>query len=56
LKRSGVSVQDARQSVTATLAAPDVAPGAADVGGPDKGGRGVEYLSLLYRPDFFCWR
>ena len=63
LERSGVAIAEARQSVTATLAAPDVAdalgltPGAAllsltRVVRDDKG-RGVEYLSALYRPDMF---
>ena len=63
LERSGVTVRDARQSVTAALAAPDVAealdlaPGAALLALTrvvrDDAGRGVEYLSALYRPDLF---
>jgi GntR family transcriptional regulator len=63
LERSGVTVQAATQSVTATLAAPDVAealevaPGAALLALTrvvrDADGRGVEHLSALYRPDLF---
>lgn len=63
LERSGVTVAGAKQTVTATLAAPDVA-GALQVavGAPllslrrivhDAGGCGVEVLSALYRPDMF---
>lgn len=63
LERSGVSVDGAHQTVTATLATPDVAEAlAVSVGSPllslrrtvwDASGRGVEYLSALYRPDLF---
>lgn len=63
LERSGVTIAGARQSVSATLAAPDVAdalglaPGAALLSltrvVTDDTGRGVEYLSALYRPDMF---
>ncbi|QUJ78303.1 GntR family transcriptional regulator [Sulfitobacter albidus] len=63
LERSGVEVESADQSVTATLAAPDVAGHLGlSVGAPllaldrvvrDAQGRGVEYLSALYRPDMF---
>lgn len=63
LERSGVKVAEASQSVSAVLAAPDVAE-ALDLatGAPllsirrvvrDAAGRGVEYLSALYRPDLF---
>lgn len=63
LERSGITIDSAHQSVTATLATPDVAEGlAVPVGAPllslvrvvrDGDGRGVEYLSALYRPDMF---
>ena len=63
LERSGVTVASARQSVTATLAAPDVAEGLRMSTGAallsltrvvyDDQGRGIEYLSALYRPDMF---
>lgn len=63
LERSGVSVRSAAQSVSATLAAPDVAEAlAVPVGSAllaltrvvrDAAGRGVEHLSALYRPDMF---
>ncbi len=63
LERGGVQVEGADQSVTATLAGPDVAE-ALEVsqGSPllwlerivrDETGRGVEHLSALYRPDRF---
>ncbi|WP_306118932.1 MULTISPECIES: GntR family transcriptional regulator [unclassified Roseitalea] len=62
-ERSGVQVDHAKQSVSAVLAAPDVAE-ALDlaVGAPlialtrvvyDVSGRGIEHLSALYRPDRF---
>lgn len=63
LERSGVLVDSATQSVSATLATPDVAVAlGVSVGAPllslrrvvkDTEGRGVEYLSALYRPDLF---
>ena len=63
LERSGVQVEGADQSVTATLAGPDVAEALeVSVGSPllwlerivrDTTGRGVEHLSALYRPDRF---
>jgi GntR family transcriptional regulator len=63
LERSGVEVARAHQSVSATLAAPDVAEVLGlSIGAPllsldrvvrDARGRGVEYLSALYRPDMF---
>lgn len=63
LERSGVRIDEAHQSVTATLAAPDVAEAlGVSVGSPllslrrvvrDSDGRGVEHLSALYRPDVF---
>lgn len=62
-ERSGVSVQSAYQTVSATLAAPDVADALeVSVGAPllslrrivrDINGRGIEHLSALYRPDLF---
>lgn len=63
LERSGVVIETARQSVSATLAAPDVAEALnISVGSAllsldrvvlDADGRGVEFLSALYRPDMF---
>lgn len=63
LERSGVRIERAHQSVSATLATPDVAEVLElSVGAPllalrrvvlDSKGRGVEYLSALYRPDLF---
>lgn len=63
LERSGVTIGEAHQSVSATLAAPDVAEALGiSVGSAllslrrvvrDAEGRGVEYLSALYRPDLF---
>jgi GntR family transcriptional regulator len=63
LERSGVSVASAHQSVSATLAAPEVAELlGVSVGAPllaitrvvrDAEGKGVEHLSALYRPDLF---
>ena len=63
LERSGVKVDAAQQTVSATLASPDVAEVLGlSIGAPllsldrvvrDAKGRGVEYLSALYRPDMF---
>ena len=63
LERSGVTVDSATQSVSATLATPDVAKALGiPVGAPllslrrvvrDSTGHGVEFLSALYRPDLF---
>lgn len=63
LERGGVHVTSATQSVTATLASPDVAEALGiSVGAAllsltrvmrDAKGQGVEYLSALYRPDLF---
>ncbi|WP_338048911.1 GntR family transcriptional regulator [Rhodobaculum claviforme] len=63
LERSGVKVDHARQSISATLAGPEVAealevaPGTALIALTrvvrDADGRGVEHLSALYRPDRF---
>lgn len=63
LERSGVVVDHARQSITATLAGPDVAETLeVSVGTAlislvrvvyDESGRGIEHLSALYRPDRF---
>lgn len=62
-ERGGVSVDSAHQTVSATLAAPDVADALGVlVGAPllslrrivrDADGRGIEHLSALYRPDLF---
>ena len=58
-----MQVESAYQTVTATLATPDVAEALGlAVGAPllalkrvvrDSSGRGVEHLSALYRPDMF---
>jgi len=63
LERGGVKVESAHQSVTATLASPDVAEALdVSVGSAllslrrivrDANGRGIEHLSALYRPDLF---
>lgn len=63
LERSGVTVSGAKQSVSATLATPEVAQAlGVAVGSPllslrrivhDADARGVEYLHALYRPDMF---
>ncbi len=63
LERSGVKIIDAHQTVSATLALPEVAqPLGVAVGSAllsldrvvrDLAGNGVEYLSALYRPDMF---
>lgn len=63
LERSGVKIDSASQTVTATLASPEVAEAlGTTVGGPllqiervvrDAEGRGVEVLQALYRPDRF---
>jgi len=63
LERGGVRIDGARQSVTAALAAPDVAEALGVAVGSallsltrvvqDAEGQGVEYLSALYRPDMF---
>lgn len=63
LERSGIVAERARQKITATLAGPDVAPDLdVEVGAPllslvrivyGAGGRGVEHLSALYRPDLY---
>ncbi|MEM8869518.1 MAG: GntR family transcriptional regulator [Pseudomonadota bacterium] len=63
LERGGVVIDAATQSVTATLAAPDVADALGVAVGSallsltrivrDDQGQGVEYLSALYRPDTF---
>ncbi|NNK78971.1 MAG: GntR family transcriptional regulator [Litoreibacter sp.] len=63
LERSGVKIKEAHQSVSATLAGPDVADALDVAVGSallslkrvvrDFEGNGVEYLSGLYRPDMF---
>jgi GntR family transcriptional regulator len=63
LERSGVEIEEAHQSVSATLAGPEVADALGIAVGSallslrrvvrDINGNGVEYLSGLYRPDMF---
>lgn len=63
LERGGVQIEEAHQTVSATLAAPDVAEALDIAVGSallslkrvvrDVEGNGVEYLSGLYRPDMF---
>lgn len=63
LERSGVQIKDAHQTVSATLAGPDVADALEVAVGSallslrrvvrDVDGNGVEFLSGLYRPDMF---
>jgi len=63
LERSGLRIDHAQQSVSAVLAAPEVAEALeTEVGAAlialtrvvyDETGRGIEYLSALYRPDRF---
>jgi GntR family transcriptional regulator len=63
LERSGVTVTSAHQTVSASLAVPEVADALGIVvGSPllfvqrvvrDASGRGVEHLSALYRPELF---
>ena len=63
LERSGVQIKEAHQSVTATLAGPEVAEALEVAVGSallsmrrvvrDIDGNGVEFLSGLYRPDMF---
>lgn len=63
LERSGVQIDEAHQSVSASLAGPEVAQALEVAVGSallslnrvvrDVNGKGVEYLSGLYRPDMF---
>lgn len=63
LERSGVEIEEAHQTVSASLAGPDVAEALEVAVGSallslkrvvrDVDGNGVEYLSGLYRPDMF---
>lgn len=63
LERSGVQIDEAHQSVSATLAGPEVAKALQVAVGAallsvnrvvrDIDGKGVEYLAGLYRPDMF---
>ena len=63
LERGGVTIDEAHQSVSATLAGPEVAEVLELAVGSallslkrvvrDETGRGVEYLAALYRPDMF---
>ena len=63
LERSGVKIGEAHQSVSATLAGPEIADALGVMVGSallslrrivkDTDGNGVEFLSALYRPDMF---
>lgn len=63
LERSGIEIAEAVQTVSATLATPEIADALkVDVGGPllsitrvafDKSGEGVQHLQGFYRPDRF---
>lgn len=63
LERGGVQIDSAQQSVSATLASPDIATALDIAVGSalialqrvvrDSAGQGVEYLSAKYRPDLF---
>ncbi|MBM6581052.1 GntR family transcriptional regulator [Microvirga sp. BT689] len=65
LERSGVVVEEASQSIGATLAGPDVADALGlEIGSPllsltrvvwDPSGQGVEHLHALYRPDRYSF-
>lgn len=65
LERSGIVVEEASQSIGATLAGPDVAEALAlEIGSPllsltrvvwDPSGQGVEHLHALYRPDRYSF-
>jgi GntR family transcriptional regulator len=66
LERSGVAAAKAHQTISATLASPDVAEAlGVEIGSPllsltrvvlGADGRGIEYLSALYRPDRHAFR
>jgi GntR family transcriptional regulator len=66
LERSGVVADKANQTISATLAGPEIAELLAiEIGSPliamtrvvlDDQGRGVEYLSALYRPDLHTFQ
>jgi GntR family transcriptional regulator len=66
LERSGVAAAKAHQTISATLASPDVAEAlCVEIGSPllsltrvvlGADGRGIEYLSALYRPDRHAFR
>lgn len=66
LERSGVVADKANQTISATLAGPEIAELlAVEIGSPliamtrvvlDDEGRGVEYLSALYRPDLHTFQ
>jgi GntR family transcriptional regulator len=65
LERSGIVVDEASQSISATLAGPDVAEALElEIGSPllsltrvvwDPSGQGVEHLHALYRPDRYSF-
>lgn len=66
LERSGVAVDRANQSISAALATPEIADHLGiDTGSAliamtrvvfDRGGKGVEYLQALYRPDLHTFQ
>ena len=66
LERSGVAAAKANQTISATLASPDAAAALdVEIGSPllsltrvvlGADGRGIEYLSALYRPDRHAFR
>jgi GntR family transcriptional regulator len=66
LERSGVVADRASQTISATLAGPEIAAAlAVEIGSPlialtrivyDEAGLGVEYLSALYRPDLHTFQ
>ncbi len=66
IERSGVKVDRATQTITATLAGPDVAEALGiDIGAPllaltrtvfDMKRRGIEHLTALYRPDRYSFQ
>jgi GntR family transcriptional regulator len=66
LERSGVAADRANQTISATLAGPETAAHlGVEIGAPllaltrvvlDRSGRGVEYLSAVYRPDRYVFQ
>lgn len=66
LERAGVVVARAEQTISATLAGPDLAAAlSVEIGAPllsltrvvfDRAGRGVEHLHALYRPEMYRFR
>lgn len=66
LERAGIKAERASQSISATLAGPEIAASLeVEIGSPllamtrvvyDAEGRGVEYLAALYRPDQYAFQ